>query len=100
MSGLLALPLLRSQEPEAVLYNGNFTTLDQAQSQAQAVAISGGRFAAVGSNAEVLPLAGARRERSIWPLRACCPDSTTRTPIPWPQVSSICTKWPAIWTPS
>ena len=63
MSGLLALPLLRSQEPETVLYNGTFTTLDQAQPQAQAVAISGGRFVAVGSNAEVLLLAGARTQK-------------------------------------
>ena len=63
MSGLLALPLLRTEEPETVLYNGNFWTLDQAQPQAQAVAISGGRFVAVGSNAEVLPLAGARTRK-------------------------------------
>jgi predicted amidohydrolase YtcJ len=63
MSGFLALPLLRSEEPETVLYNGKFWTLDQAQPRAQAVAISGGRFAAVGSNAEVLPLAGARTRK-------------------------------------
>ena len=63
MSGFLALPLLRTEEPETVLYNGNFWTLDQAQPQAQAVAISGGRFVAVGSNAEVLPLAGARTRK-------------------------------------
>ena len=60
MSGLLALPLLRTEEPETVLYNGNIWTLDQAQPRAQAVAMSGGRFIAVGSNAEVLPLAGGR----------------------------------------
>jgi predicted amidohydrolase YtcJ len=59
MSGFLALPLLRTEEPETVLYNGNFWTLDQVQPRAQAVAISSGRFVAVGSNAEVLPLAGA-----------------------------------------
>lgn len=63
MSSLLALPLLRSEEPETVLYNGDFWTLDEAQPRAQAVAISSGRFAAVGSNAEVLPLAGARTRK-------------------------------------
>jgi predicted amidohydrolase YtcJ len=63
MSGLLALPLLRSEEPETILYNGNFWTLDQAQPQAQAVAISGGRFVAVGSSAEVLTLARARTRK-------------------------------------
>lgn len=63
MSGLLALPLLRSEEPETILYNGNLWTLDQAQPQAEAVAISSGQFAAVGSNAEVLPLAGARTRK-------------------------------------
>ncbi|MGA9814659.1 MAG: amidohydrolase [Terriglobales bacterium] len=63
MSSLLALPLLRSEEPETILYNGDFWTLDQAQPRAQAAAISGGRFVAVGSNAEVLPLAGGRTRK-------------------------------------
>ena len=63
MSSFLALPFLRTEEPETVLYNGNIWTLDKAQQRAQAVAISGGRFVAVGSNAEVLPLAGARTRK-------------------------------------
>src|SRR5262249_7220512 len=57
MSSLLALPLTRTQEPEIILYNGNIWTEDPAQPRAQAVAISGARFLAVGTNAEVLPLA-------------------------------------------
>ena len=57
MSSLMALPLLRTEEPEIILYNGNIWTVDEAQPRAQAVAITGGRFVAVGSNADVLPLA-------------------------------------------
>jgi len=44
--------------PELILHGGRFTTLDRSQPEAQAVAISGGRFSAVGSAAEVLALAG------------------------------------------
>lgn len=47
-------------EPELVLYNGNFITVDAKQPRAQAVAIAGGRFLAVGSNDDVRPLATAR----------------------------------------
>jgi predicted amidohydrolase YtcJ len=60
MSSLLALPLLRREEPELILYNGNIWTVDEAQPRARAVAIGGGRFLVVGSNDEVLPLATAR----------------------------------------
>src|ERR1017187_8713052 len=63
MSSLLVLPLLRIKEPETILYNGNIWTLDEAQPRAQAVAISGARFVAVGSNAEVLRLASARTRK-------------------------------------
>jgi predicted amidohydrolase YtcJ len=63
MSSLLALPLFRTEEPELVLYNGNIWTVDDAQPRAQAVAISGGRFLAVGSNADVLHLATYRTRK-------------------------------------
>ena len=63
MSSMLVLPLLRTEEPEIVLYNGNIWTVDEAQPRAEAVAISGGRFVAVGSNEEVLRLATARTRR-------------------------------------
>jgi len=59
MSSLLALPLLRREEPEIILYNGNIWTVDEVQPRAQAVAIGGGRFLVVGSNDDVLPLATA-----------------------------------------
>jgi predicted amidohydrolase YtcJ len=63
VSSLLVLPLLRSEEPELVLYNGNIWTVDELQPRAQAVAISGGRFAAVGANEDVLRLATARTRK-------------------------------------
>lgn len=44
-------------EPELILYNGNFWTVTSRQPRAQAVAISLGRFFAIGSNHEILPLA-------------------------------------------
>src|SRR5258706_14552758 len=63
MSGLLALPLLRTEEPESVLYNGNIWTEDETQPRAQAVAIGGGGFFAVGSKPPALPLAAARKPK-------------------------------------
>ncbi len=59
VGSLVVLPLLRTEEPGTVLDNGNIVTMDEAQPRAQAAAISGARFVAVGSNAEVLPLASA-----------------------------------------
>jgi predicted amidohydrolase YtcJ len=53
------LPTLRA-EAELVLHNGNILTMDPAQPRAQAVAMSGGRFVAVGSNVDVVSLATAR----------------------------------------
>jgi predicted amidohydrolase YtcJ len=50
-------------EPETILYNGNFWTVDPRQPRAQAVAISGGRFLAIGSNEEVLPLAAGNAKK-------------------------------------
>lgn len=56
------LPMART-EPELILYNGSIWTVNDKMPQAQAVAISGGRFMAVGSNEEVLSLAagGSRK---------------------------------------
>lgn len=45
--------------PELILHGGNIITVDPAQPYAQAAAIGGGRFVAVGSNDEILPLATA-----------------------------------------
>jgi predicted amidohydrolase YtcJ len=55
--GALALVRLTRADRDLILYNGNIWTVAQKLPRAQAVAISGGRFFAVGSNDEVLPLA-------------------------------------------
>jgi predicted amidohydrolase YtcJ len=44
--------------PDLILTNGKFTTLDRSKPQASAVAVSEGRFTAVGEAREVMPLAG------------------------------------------
>ncbi|WP_426168150.1 amidohydrolase [Pseudoduganella sp. R-34] len=46
--------------PELILHNGRFTTLDKGQPEADAVAVTGGRFSRVGEAREILPLAGAQ----------------------------------------
>ena len=48
---------MERNEPDLILYNGNFWTVNARQPRAQAVAISGGRFYAIGSDDEILPLA-------------------------------------------
>jgi predicted amidohydrolase YtcJ len=57
------LPLART-EPDLILYNGDIWSVDPALPRAQAVAISGGRFIAVGSNDEVLNLALPRTPKT------------------------------------
>ena len=61
--GAFALMPLERVQPELVLYNGNFWTVDSGNPRAEAVAISGGRFLAVGSNDEVLNIAGSRTRK-------------------------------------
>lgn len=60
--GLGALLLLPGErlEPDLILYNGNIFTIDPRAPRAQAVAIAGGRFFAVGTDDEIRPLASAR----------------------------------------
>lgn len=50
-------------EPDLILYNGHFWTVDPRLPRAQAVAVSGGRFVAVGSNDDVLHLAAGRTRK-------------------------------------
>ncbi|MBS1830673.1 MAG: amidohydrolase [Acidobacteria bacterium] len=44
-------------KPDLILHHGSFFTVDASQPRAEAVAIAGDRFVAVGSNAEILGLA-------------------------------------------
>lgn len=57
-----SLAASRRLEPERILYNGKFITMDPGQPAAEAVAIARSRFLAVGSNREVRPLAESRTE--------------------------------------
>ena len=61
--GAFALLSFEHTEPDLILYNGNFWTVNPQAPRAQAVAISGGRFIAIGSNEDVLNLAagGSRK---------------------------------------
>ena len=49
--------------PDLVLYNGHIVTVDEDFSIVQAVAIKEGHFIAVGSDAQILPLAAVRTEK-------------------------------------
>lgn len=49
-----------SAEPDLVVLNAKVYTVDQAAPQAAAFAVSGGRFSAIGSTADIKALAGAR----------------------------------------
>jgi hypothetical protein len=60
--GAFALFPFERTEPDVILYNGNFWTVDPRNPRAQAVAISGGRFVAVGSDEDVLRLAAGRSQ--------------------------------------
>ncbi|AYV46819.1 amidohydrolase [Caulobacter flavus] len=44
--------------PDLILRNGRFTTLDRSNPNAEAVAVTGGRFSAVGTETDVMALAG------------------------------------------
>jgi predicted amidohydrolase YtcJ len=54
---------MASPAPDLILHGGRFTTLDRAQPLATAVAIQDGRFIRVGSDDELMPLAGPGTKR-------------------------------------
>lgn len=54
---------LERTEPDLILFNGNVITIDSRRPRAQAVAIAGGRFFAVGSNEKVRALATSRTKK-------------------------------------
>jgi predicted amidohydrolase YtcJ len=55
--GSLTVLALGSQRPDLVLYNGHIITIDATQPKAEALAIAGDRFLAVGSNVDIRALA-------------------------------------------
>src|ERR1700748_505738 len=59
--------------PDVILHGGRITTLDRANPLADAVAITGGRFSAVGHDADIMPLAGPRTRRIDLTGRAALP---------------------------
>jgi predicted amidohydrolase YtcJ len=59
--------------PDVILHGGRITTLDRANPLAEAVAITGGRFSAVGRDADIVPLAGPRTRRIDLRGRAALP---------------------------
>ena len=71
--------------PDLVLYNGKIVTVDEDFSIAQAVAIKSGRFVAVGSDSEILALAGADTERV---------DLEGKTVLPGFNDSHLHLSWP------
>ncbi|MGE5049646.1 MAG: amidohydrolase [Deltaproteobacteria bacterium] len=56
LGGVALLPFARTA-PDLILHHGNIWTVNRAMPRAQAVAISGAGFVAVGRNDEILPLA-------------------------------------------
>jgi predicted amidohydrolase YtcJ len=62
ISGSMLFAMERS-EPELILHNGNFWTVNPRQPQAHAVAISNSRFLAIGSNEEILALAAGNAKK-------------------------------------
>ena len=48
--------------PDLILINGKFATLDRANPQADAVALTGEKFTAVGTRDDVMRLAGSSSE--------------------------------------
>jgi predicted amidohydrolase YtcJ len=63
--GAGAVSLLRAQQaaPDVILTNGKIITVDERFSIAQAVAVQGGRFVAVGTNQDIGRLAGPTTRR-------------------------------------
>src|SRR5579862_1810592 len=75
MLALIATAILHAQPaaPDLILTNGKIITVDERFTIAQAVAIRGDRIAAVGSNQEIMQLAGPNTRRIDLRGRAVTP---------------------------
>jgi len=82
---LAALPLIRLErsEPDLILFNGLVSTMNPAQPEASAVAVCDGRFVAVGSDKQVLALAGASTRRVDLARRRVFPGFNDAHAHPW-----------------
>lgn len=58
LAGIVSVTAIPQSAPDVIYYNGNIVTVDDAFSTAQAIAIAGEKFTAVGSNDAVRALAG------------------------------------------
>jgi len=72
---LAVTPVLRGQQalPDLILFNGKVITVDEQFAIAQAIAIRGDRFVAVGSNQEIARLAGPNTRKIDLKGRAVVP---------------------------
>jgi predicted amidohydrolase YtcJ len=61
--GALALFPIERSEPDLILHNAKVWTVNPRQPRAQAIAISNGRFSAIGTNDEVLALAAGSAKK-------------------------------------
>lgn len=61
---------MSDSSPDVIFHNGQITTLDRARPAASAVAVKSGKFVAVGSDEEIMPLAG-RGTRVVDLKRRC-----------------------------
>ena len=73
MAGVSAMYAQQPAAPDTILFNGKIITVDDRFSIAQAVAITGDRFSAVGTNAEISKLAGPKTRRIDLRGRAVTP---------------------------
>jgi len=63
LAGAAALQAASTTKPEIILHNGSIHTMDESNPRAEAVAIAGGRFLAVGSDADIENLSSASVKR-------------------------------------
>lgn len=84
-------PVPEALAPDLVLYNGKIVTVDEEFSIAQGVAIKGDRLVAVGSDREVLALAGSSTEQL---------DLQGKTVLPGFHDSHLHLAWPVGETPN